>query len=297
VLLSVLLAERPERRDVIIAFGGGVVGDLVGFVSATLLRGMRFAQIPTTVLSQVDSSVGGKTGYDHARGKNLIGAFHQPSLVLADLDVLQTLPPREIAAGWAEVVKIAVVQDADLFADLESSAAALKRLEPAATQRAIRRSIELKARLVEQDERDTSGLRAVLNYGHTIGHALEAATGYETLLHGEGVAIGIAAAAHIAEAVGLHPPEAVARQGRLLGELGLPSKCEAADRADVIAAIGLDKKREGSRTTWILPAGLGDVRVTSDVPDSVVEDALDLVLGKKTSDRAPSSAPAPSRAS
>jgi len=256
-----------------------VIGDLVGFVAATLLRGVRFAQIPTTVLSQVDSSVGGKVGFDHARGKNLIGAFHQPSLVLADVDLLRSLPPREIAAGWAEVVKIAVIQDARLFEELEESADALSRLEPEPTQRAIRRSIELKARLVEQDERDTTGIRAILNYGHTVGHALEAATGYDTLLHGEGVAIGMRAAAHIAGAVGLHPADAIERQARLLERLGLPSRCESARQEDVVAAIGLDKKREGSRTTWILPAGLGNVRVTADVPQSAVDEALDLVLG------------------
>jgi 3-dehydroquinate synthase len=266
---------------VVVAFGGGVVGDLVGFVAATLLRGVRFAQIPTTVLSQVDSSVGGKVGFDHARGKNLIGAFHQPSLVLADLDVLKTLPPREIAAGWAEVVKIAVVQDAALFEDLEASADQLRALTLTPTQRAIRRSIELKARLVEQDERDTTGLRAILNYGHTIGHALEAATGYETLLHGEGVAIGMAAAAHIAGAIGLHPTEAIARQGKLLDRLGLPATCASAERADILAAMTLDKKRSGSRTTWILPAGLGNVRVTSDVPDEIVDEAIDLILGRR----------------
>ena len=194
-----LLAGKPERGDIVVAFGGGVIGDLAGFVAATLLRGMPFVQIPTTVLSQVDSSVGGKVGVDHPAGKNLIGAFHQPSLVLADLDVLRTLPPREIAAGWAEVVKIAVIQDAGLFDQIEASADALSALQPDAARTAIRRAIELKARLVEQDEHDTEGIRAVLNYGHTLGHAIEAASDYAAFLHGEAVAVGMGGAAHIAK--------------------------------------------------------------------------------------------------
>ncbi|HZT06690.1 MAG TPA: 3-dehydroquinate synthase [Chloroflexota bacterium] len=276
-LYDALLAERPERGHVIVAFGGGVIGDLVGFVAATILRGVRFVQIPTTVLAQVDSSVGGKVGFDHPRGKNLIGAFHQPSLVLADREVLTTLPPREVAAGWAEVVKIAVVQDAAFFDEIERTSEKLRALEPHATVTAIRKAVQLKARLVEEDERDVTGARAILNYGHTIGHALEAATGYETLLHGEAVAIGMAAAAHIATTMGLHPPDATERQRQLLLGLGLPQSCEFAERADVHAALGLDKKRVGSRLAWILPAGLGRGRVTSDVPDELVERAIDLV--------------------
>ncbi|MBM2810655.1 MAG: 3-dehydroquinate synthase [Chloroflexi bacterium] len=276
-LYDALLADRVERRDVIVAFGGGVTGDMAGFIAGTLLRGMRFMQIPTTVLSQVDSSVGGKVGVDHPRGKNMIGAFHQPSLVLADVDLLRTLPQREVAAGWAEVVKIAVVQDRDLFERLEASVAELRELRGGAPIDAICRAVDLKARIVEQDERDEIGLRAVLNYGHTIGHAIEAATGYGEFLHGEAVAIGMAAAAHIAQELGIHPSHAVDRQSRLLLGLGLPQRCPGVDRDALRSAIGLDKKRAGGRVAWILPSDIGSVTTRTDVPDSLVDEALELV--------------------
>ena len=278
-LYDALLADRPERRDLIIALGGGVIGDVAGFVAATLLRGLRFVQIPTTLLAQVDSSVGGKVGVDHPSGKNLVGAFHQPSLVLADMDVLRTLPAREVAAGWAEVVKIAVVQDADLFAELERSADGLAALDAEATKAAVRRAIELKAALVEQDERETLGLRAVLNYGHTLGHAIEAASGYSAYLHGEAVAIGMAGAGHIAQRMGLHPSTALERQARLLRRLELPQRCEGVSRDALVAGLGLDKKRAGGRTTWVLPNELGHVLVSADVPEAYVAEAIDLVLG------------------
>lgn len=279
-LYDALLADGPERGDILIALGGGVVGDLAGFVAATLLRGVRYIQIPTTVLSQVDSSVGGKVGVDHPRGKNLIGAFHHPSLVIADVDLLRTLPAREVAAGWAEVVKIAVVQDAALFEQLERSVQALGNLELAATTGAIRRAVELKAHLVEADERDVTGSRAALNYGHTLGHALEAATSYATLLHGEAVAVGMAGAAHIAHAMGLHPKDAVVRQSQLLQRLGLPQRYEGLSRTRLEAALGLDKKRVGGQAMWVLPAGLGSVRMRSDVPQRILQDALDLITGQ-----------------
>jgi len=280
-LYDALLADRVERNDVIVALGGGVIGDLAGYVASTVLRGLRFIQIPTTVLSQVDSSVGGKVGVDHPRGKNLIGAFHQPGTVLADVDLLRTLPRREVAAGWAEVVKIAVIQDAALFDDLEHNADELTQVEPAATTRAIRRAVELKARVVEQDERDLTGVRAILNYGHTLGHAIEAATGYSEILHGEGVAIGMGGAAHIARAMGLHPPEAVQRQSDLLRRLGLPGAVDVHPEA-VRNAMGLDKKRSGGRMLWILPSGLGQVQTSRDVPDTLVEEAISIVSGERS---------------
>lgn len=272
-----LLAAAPERSDVVVAFGGGVVGDLAGFVAATLLRGLRFVQIPTTVLAQVDSSVGGKVAVDHPRGKNLIGAFHQPSLVLADVDLLRSLPAREIAAGWAEVVKIAVVQDADLFDQLEHDVEALLALEPVATTRAIRRAVALKARLVEADERDLTGERAILNYGHTVGHALEAATAFSGLLHGEAVAVGMRAAAHIAVRMGIHPADAQVRQEALLRKLGLPERWAGISAESVRTAMGFDKKRLDGKITWILPAGLGQVHLHPDVPATLVDEALALV--------------------
>ncbi|MEA2641121.1 MAG: 3-dehydroquinate synthase [Chloroflexota bacterium] len=272
-----LLADRPERRDVIVALGGGVIGDLAGFIAATLLRGMRFIQIPTTLLSQVDSSVGGKVGVDHPSGKNLIGAFHHPNLVLADVAVLRTLPPREVAAGWAEVVKIAVIQDRVLFDDLEAHVDEMRVLEPDITTRAIRRDVELKARIVDQDEHDLLGLRAILNYGHTLGHAIEAATGYAAYRHGEGVAIGMAGAAHIAEAMELHPAADAQRQRAVLERLGLPQHVEGATREMLRAAMGLDKKREGGRQLWVLPTGIGSVCTSKDVPEQIVDEAIALI--------------------
>lgn len=270
-----LLADQPERGDVIVAIGGGVVGDMAGFLAATLLRGIRFVQVPTTLLAQVDSSVGGKVGVDHARGKNLIGAFYQPSLVLADLEFLGTLPSREVAAGWAEIIKIAVVQDAALFEELEAAAAAAGSLTFDATEHPVRRAIALKAHLVEQDERDTLGLRALLNYGHTMGHAIEAATGYDQFLHGEAVAIGMGAAARLATWTGIHPADAVARQDILLHAAGLPAGASGVDRERVKAALGLDKKREAGRIKWILPTGLGRARSGCEVPDELIDRALD----------------------
>lgn len=276
-LLDALLSERPERSDTLVAIGGGVVGDLVGFLAATLLRGVGFVQVPTTVLSQVDSSVGGKTGVDHPRGKNLIGAFYQPNLVVADLDILQTLPPREIAAGLAEIVKIAVVQDRELFEQIESSAEALSALQPAALAPVIRRAIELKAHLVEQDERDILGIRALLNYGHTLGHALEAATDYGTFLHGEAIAVGMTAAGRLAAWLGLHPLDAVDRQDALLRRLNLPLSCGRVDRNRLVEALALDKKRENGKLTWILPAGLGKARSGVQVTEELVNRAIDLI--------------------
>jgi shikimate kinase / 3-dehydroquinate synthase len=277
-LYDELLAQRPERGDLIVALGGGVIGDLAGFVAATLLRGIRFIQVPTTVLSQVDSSVGGKVAVDHPRGKNLIGAFHQPNLVLADLEFLGTLPAREIPAGLAEIVKIAVMQDRNLFDRLEADSSALLSTTGAPLGAAIRRAIELKATLVEQDERDLTGARALLNYGHTLGQALEAATGYGRFLHGEAIAVGMGAAARMASWMGLHPPDEVRRQDELLAALGLPASAPDTDPGDIRAALGLDKKREGGQVKWVLPVGIGRGRSGCVVPDGMVERAIDWIV-------------------
>lgn len=282
-LYDALLGERPERADVLVAIGGGVVGDLAGLIAATLLRGVRFVQVPTTVLSQVDSSVGGKVGVDHPRGKNLIGAFYQPNLVAADLDLLHTLPSRQVAAGLAEVVKIAVAQDASLFDQLEEDALRLRDLDLEVVESAVRRAIELKAALVEQDERDLLGIRALLNYGHTIGHALEAATGYERYLHGEAVAIGMTAAARIANWMGLHPEDAVARQDQLLEALGLPLRAAGVARAAIQEGIGLDKKRSAGKIEWVLPTGLGSTRSGVEVANQLVERGIDAILADEGS--------------
>jgi 3-dehydroquinate synthase len=272
-----LLAERVERRDAILALGGGVVGDLAGFVAATILRGIAFVQLPTTLLAQVDASIGGKVAVDHARGKNLIGAFHQPSLVLADTSTLSTLPSRELAAGWAEVIKTAVILDAELFVELEREMPALARLEPGPTQVAIHRCMRLKGMVVEEDERE-SNRRAILNYGHTIGHALEAATDYGRYLHGEAVAIGMRGAAHIAVDRGLLDPELAARQAALIRGFGLPTDAAGVDRQAVRAAMERDKKAQAGQLGWILPTALGQVTIDRNVDDALVERALDAVL-------------------
>ena len=277
-LYDELLAERPERSDALVAIGGGVVGDLVGFLASTLLRGVRFVQIPTTVLAQVDSSVGGKVGVDHPRGKNLIGAFYQPNLVLADLDLLRTLPSREIAAGLAEVVKIAVVQDAKLFERIEADADRLSALETEAVSPVIRRAIQLKANLVEQDERDMLGIRALLNYGHTLGHAVEAATEYGRFLHGEAVAVGMTAAGQMATWMGLHPADAMERQDAVLRRLGLPLSAGAIPRERIREAMGLDKKRQDGDLTWVLPTGLGSARAGAVVTAELIDRAMDRVF-------------------
>ncbi len=272
-----LLGERVERRDAILALGGGVVGDMAGFVAATILRGIAFVQLPTTLLAQVDASIGGKVAVDHPRGKNLIGAFYQPCLVLADTGTLTTLPPRELAAGWAEVIKTGVILDADLFALLEREADALRAAQPGPTEVAIRRCMQLKGDVVGEDERE-SGRRAILNYGHTVGHAIEAATAYGRYLHGEAVAIGLRAAAYIAVATGRFPADAAERQGVLVERFGLPASAPGVDRGAVRAAMGLDKKAQAGRLAWVLPTRLGHADVFRDVPNALVEEALDLVL-------------------
>ncbi len=272
-----LLAGRVERRDAILALGGGVVGDLAGFVAATILRGIAFVQIPTTLLAQVDASIGGKVAVDHPRGKNLIGAFHQPSLVLADTATLATLPRRELAAGWAEVIKTGVILDEALFETLERDVDALLALETGPTEAAICRCMELKAQVVGEDERE-GDRRAILNYGHTVGHAIEAATAYGRYLHGEAVAIGLGAAAHIAVGMGLLAPEIAARQTALVARFGLPTQATGIDRGAVVAAMGRDKKAQAGRVAWVLPTRLGEVVLRRDVPDALVDSALDLVL-------------------
>ena len=257
-----LLAKGIDRSDAVIALGGGVVGDLVGFASAILKRGCKVIQVPTTLLSQVDSSVGGKTAINAAAGKNLVGAFHQPALVLADLTALDTLDDRQMRAGYAEIVKVALVQDADFFAWLERNGAAVLAREPEALRHAVETSVIAKARIVEEDARETTGRRALLNLGHTFGHALEAETDFsDLLLHGEAVAMGTALAARFSGATGrLDAPSverivAHLRNMRLPTELaGLPAPIKA---ADLIAHMQHDKKRDGDTLPFILLDAIG----------------------------------------
>lgn len=266
-----LLSERIERRDVVLALGGGVIGDLAGFAAAILRRGVRFVQVPTSLLAQVDSSVGGKTGINSAQGKNLVGAFHQPALVLADTDVLDTLPPRDLRAGYGEVVKYGLLGDAAFFDWLEDGGgAALMAGDPAARREAVRRSVEMKAAIVARDETE-EGERALLNLGHTFCHALEAATGYGArLLHGEGVALGCVLAFELSHRLGLCTAEAPARLRAHLGRLGLPADLSAIagalpDADDLIVMMAQDKKVRDGRLRMILVRGIGQAFMAEDV--------------------------------
>ncbi|RWR10717.1 3-dehydroquinate synthase [Paenirhodobacter populi] len=274
-----LLAQKVERKDIVIAFGGGVIGDLAGFASAILRRGVRFVQIPTTLLAQVDSSVGGKTGINVKAGKNLIGAFHQPSLVLADIDLLGTLTARDFLAGYGEVVKYGLLGDADFFDWLEANGPALAAGDKAARLRAVTRSVEMKAEIVARDETE-EGDRALLNLGHTFCHALEAATGYsDRLLHGEGVAIGCALAFELSQRLGLCSQEAPSRVRAHLKAMGtrvdlsdIPGDLPDAD--GLIALMAQDKKVLDGRMRFILAHGIGQAFVTSDVPRDVLKTLL-----------------------
>ena len=255
-----LAAHRLERRSFIVALGGGVVGDVAGFVAATYLRGLALVQAPTTLLAQVDSSVGGKVGVNLKAGKNLVGAFHQPRLVLCDLDTLATLPAREFRAGLAEVIKYGIIADAALFGRLERQMPRLLARDPQVLAPVIQRCCEIKAAVVGEDETE-SGRRAILNFGHTIGHALEAISGYGTYLHGEAIAIGQTAAARLSAAVLGLPPSAVARVRELFRRAGLPTEVHLRPRALVrlLAAMRLDKKVAGGEVRFVLARRLGEV--------------------------------------
>lgn len=278
-----MLEQKVERRDIVIAFGGGVVGDLVGFAAATLRRGVRFVQIPTTLLAQVDSSVGGKTGINTPQGKNLIGAFHQPSLVLADISVLESLPARDFLAGYGEVVKYGLLGDAAFFDWLEANGPALAAGDAAKRQYAVRRSVEMKAGIVSRDETE-EGERALLNLGHTFCHALEKATNYSSrLLHGEGVAIGCALAFELSQRLGLCAQEAPSRVRAHLRAMGM--KVDLADipgplpsAAELLALMGQDKKVIDGKLRFILARGIGEAFVADDVPGEVVTRLLEEAL-------------------
>ena len=278
-----LLDLGIERRDHIVAFGGGVIGDLAGFAASIVNRGCGFVQIPTTLLAQVDSSVGGKTGINVAAGKNLVGAFHQPSLVLIDPTCLETLDPRQVRAGYAEIAKYALIEDADFFAWLEQNGPALLAGDSDARRRAIALSVAGKARIVAEDERETSGRRALLNLGHTFGHALEAETGYsDALYHGEAVAAGIVLAFDFSVAQGLCPAADADRVRAHLAAAGLPvSLSEIGIRASgarLVEHMKLDKKKDGGRLSFILARGIGAAFVDKSVELSEVEAFLDRQL-------------------
>ena len=264
-IFDALLAANADRRTVLVALGGGVVGDLAGFAAATYQRGVAHLQVPTTLLAQVDSSVGGKTAINHPLGKNMIGAFHQPSAVIADTCTLETLPDAEYAAGLAEVVKYGAIDDAAFFDWLEAHAEALARREMAALTHAIRRSCEIKAKIVAADERE-SGVRALLNFGHTFGHAIESATGYGQWLHGQAVATGMALAARFSASLGRMPAGDAQRLVALLQRLRLPVDPPPIEPRVWLEFMGRDKKNEGGRITLVLLDGLGTARVVKDTP-------------------------------
>jgi 3-dehydroquinate synthase len=278
-----LLDQSVERGDVVVAFGGGVIGDLVGFAAATLRRGVRFVQIPTSLLAQVDSSVGGKTGINTRHGKNLVGAFHQPSLVLADTGVLGTLEPRDFLSGYGEVVKYGLLGDSDFFDWLEGRGPALAAGDSAARVEAVRRSVQMKADIVVRDETE-QGERALLNLGHTFGHALEAATGYSArLLHGEGVSIGCALAFELSARMGLCSQEAPSRVRAHLSAMGMKVDLsdiegDLPDAEGLLALMGQDKKVVEGQLRFILAREIGNSFVTGEVSRddvlAVLQDAL-----------------------
>jgi 3-dehydroquinate synthase len=272
-VLDVLVANRFARDCAVLALGGGVIGDLAGFVAACYQRGVSFVQVPTTLLAQVDSAVGGKTAVNHPGGKNLIGTFHQPILVLIDTDTLATLPAREMRAGLAEVIKYALICDAALFEWLESQLEALLAGDAAALTHIIRRSCEIKAAVVGRDERE-QGERALLNLGHTFGHAIESATAYREWLHGEAVGAGLAMAAAMSQQCGLLAPADSERVRRLIKRAGLPTRIASVSPAAALDHMALDKKVLGGRLRLVLLRRIGEALVSADYPAAALERTL-----------------------
>ena len=271
-----LLAAGIERGTPLVALGGGVIGDVAGFAAATLLRGIPVVQVPTTLLAQVDAAIGGKTAVDHPVGKNLIGAFHQPRLVLADVGVLATLPRRELVAGLAEVVKYGVIGDAALFARIERDPDALLTGDPTTLVPVVAACARQKAAVVAADEREERGERAVLNFGHTVGHAVEAATAYGRYLHGEAVAIGMVAAARVSRAIGCCDDATVERIRKIVGRLGLPGEIPAdVARERLVAAMRADKKSAGGRIRFVAVETVGRVRLVPLTGQEIVEHLSD----------------------
>jgi 3-dehydroquinate synthase len=273
-LVTRLLEARAERRTTLVALGGGVVGDIAGFAAAIYQRGMPFVQVPTTLLAQVDSSVGGKTGVNHPLGKNMIGAFHQPLAVIADTACLRTLPEREVAAGLAEVVKYGAIRDARFFGWLERNVEQLTRRDDDALAHAIAQSCRIKAAIVAADERETGEERALLNFGHTFGHAIEAAVGFGAWLHGEAVAAGMAIAARLSQRIGTLGDADVARLRALLSRAGLPVDAPPLGAARYLELMRVDKKVSGGALRFVLLDAIGSARLRGDVAERDVEAVL-----------------------
>jgi 3-dehydroquinate synthase len=277
LIFDALLGHGCDRKTVLFALGGGVVGDMTGFAAASYMRGVPFVQVPTTLLAQVDSSVGGKTAINHPLGKNMVGAFYQPVRVIADLQVLKTLPRREIAAGLAEVIKYGPIADDDFMAWIETHADDLLALEPSALAHAVKRSCEIKAQVVAQDERE-SGLRAILNFGHTFGHAIEAGLGYGEWLHGEAVGCGMVMAAELSSRLGLIDATYAGRIRRLVERCGLPVRGPALGAQRYLELMRLDKKSEGGEIRFVVIEAPGRAGVRA-VPDPLVSDVLAATSG------------------
>ena len=270
-----LVALPADRSTLVVAVGGGVVGDAAGFVAATYARGIRFVQVPTTLLAQVDSSVGGKVAVNHPQAKNLIGAFHQPAGVLIDTATLETLPERDYRSGLAEVVKYGVILDEEFFDYLEQHVTELATRDPGVLAHVVARSCELKAEVVGQDERETTGLRAVLNYGHTFAHAYEALAGYGELLHGEAVSIGMIQESRLAERLGRIDSQTTDRQIGLLEQLGLPVAAPTEHSSDeMLGRMRLDKKTTGGQLRFVLPSRMGHVELVDAIPEELVRELI-----------------------
>ncbi|MCE5195027.1 MAG: 3-dehydroquinate synthase [Nitrospiraceae bacterium] len=269
-----LLSHKLDRKSAIVALGGGVIGDITGFAASTYMRGVPYIQIPTTLLSQVDSSVGGKTGVNHKLGKNMIGTFYQPKLVWIDIDTLNTLPKRELFAGLAEVIKYGVIKNKELFRFLEDKKGKILNLDKNALSYIIKRSCELKADVVSKDERE-SGVRVILNYGHTIGHAIETATDYKQFLHGEAVAIGMHVEARLSHILGFFSEKAVSRLKNLIDSYGLKSEIPAGiDTRTLLSSMQLDKKTVGGKLKFILPEKIGKVKIYKGADNEIIKKAL-----------------------
>lgn len=277
LIFDALLSHGCDRKTVLFALGGGVVGDMTGFAAASYMRGVPFVQVPTTLLAQVDSSVGGKTAINHPLGKNMIGAFYQPQLVVCDLDVLKTLPSRELSAGLAEVIKYGPIADTSFLDWIETNIDALMASDPAALAHAIERSCQIKAHVVGQDERE-QGLRAILNFGHTFGHAIESGLGYGQWLHGEGVGCGMVMAAHLSQRLGLVDMAFVERLTRLILRAGLPVKGPVLDAVDnagrYLQLMQVDKKSEAGEIRFVLIDGAGKACMRA-APDALVREVVD----------------------
>jgi len=276
-----LVEARLDRKSALVAFGGGVAGDLGGFVAATFLRGIPFVQVPTTLLAQVDSSVGGKVGINHPKGKNLIGAFYQPVGVLIDPCVLRTLPEADFASGMAEVIKHGIIRDTELDRYLRQNQEAIRALSSDELEHIIAVSCEIKARVVSEDEKE-SGLRAILNYGHTVGHAIEAAEGYGNLRHGECVSLGMIAAARISERLGLASPGLAAEHQEILAAYGLPTQCEIRDPGEILSIMHSDKKALRGKLRFVLASAIGQIQICEEASDGLVEEVLKELSGPAT---------------